>query len=706
MALASAVASGGLLLADRLWRSPWDFSWIDHWLSAPILFLGPAAILGVLWAQISWINRRLTGWAGRPALREGVDAVIVGALGALAAIPAAFRTFSGVAVSRTWLGPVGPWLFLGGFFVVVSVVTLHMGRARAAVDRGDPTRAARLGAALLLSAGALLWIDMTVYIDLYGTLHSFLEFCAYSSLFAAAQLTGYVFVSRWPMMVQVNRGLGGVLVVVGTSYVASPGLRQWVDTQLSHAWVEKIYVGRTLRRMSQIELALSGGGSHSMHRIRQLEQRFGIERRDLDPAYLASSVVAPRGGAAGRPLNVVFFYVDTLRADVARDRALMPHLAAFRERAWDFENAYATGSDTLRSLPAILEGNYFLDKIHDGELLRLAEARGIASRLVIARSAHDFLTKLSPGFRFSRTELVDDLESGEEVWGYGAHRPTASALVDRSIAHLERRKETPFFLWIFHSDQHGWRELDEEYIAEQARRFGIAEPGELPFRYRVLARAIDEEFGRFLRALDASPLKDETAVVFLSDHGEGLGKGGFWVHSIFLWQELVRVPLVIAAPGWGSREVERPVSLVDLAPTIASLWGGTRGIYHGETLWSLADAPRRRFPILFRGGQFDSLDRIGMLDETTLDKFVLRVEAGYPELHALRVDPGETTNLAAQRPARVRQFMQTLGTTPVFPRQESDFLHIEQLSELDLDATSYTAEPRLDSPASSPLQTL
>ena len=88
-----------------------------------------------------------------------------------------------------------------------------------------------------------------------------------------------------------------------------------------------------------------------------------------------------------RGYNVIVYYVDTLRNDVARDPKVMPNLARFAERSLDFRSAYAAGSDTLRSLPALTGGNYDVSSTPDNDLLRVAKRADYDRVLVIAKSA-------------------------------------------------------------------------------------------------------------------------------------------------------------------------------------------------------------------------------------------------------------------------------------------------------------------------------
>lgn len=83
---------------------------------------------------------------------------------------------------------------------------------------------------------------------------------------------------------------------------------------------------------------------------------------------------------------------------------------------------------------------------------------------------------------------------------------------------------------------------------------------------------VDEKIGEILDVLDRCGLADKTAVLFTSDHGDMLGEGGLWFKMGFR-EAAARVPLMIAAPGLAPSREDRPVSLLDVAPTLAELAG-------------------------------------------------------------------------------------------------------------------------------------
>ena len=83
---------------------------------------------------------------------------------------------------------------------------------------------------------------------------------------------------------------------------------------------------------------------------------------------------------------------------------------------------------------------------------------------------------------------------------------------------------------------------------------------------------VDERIGEILGVLERGRMAGDTAVVFLSDHGDMLGERGLWFKMSFR-EGSARVPLMIAAPGLPEGRVDTPVSTLDLAPTLGEIAG-------------------------------------------------------------------------------------------------------------------------------------
>lgn len=80
----------------------------------------------------------------------------------------------------------------------------------------------------------------------------------------------------------------------------------------------------------------------------------------------------------------------------------------------------------------------------------------------------------------------------------------------------------------------------------------------------------DTQIGRVLDAYESSPMKDNTYIVFWTDHGWSLGEKEHW-RKFALWEEPTRTPVIIAGPGIKPGRTAQPVSLLDLFPTICEL---------------------------------------------------------------------------------------------------------------------------------------
>ncbi len=700
--IAAAVLGGCCLaLADARWRLQFiPPLGLEHWLGVIGLYTAVGGIFGVLSVSVVVGARRLEALAaarlGERALRW-VLPLVLGLVVTLACVPTALWTFSGHGIGQTVFRILGPPLFLLG---VLVLTTLWVRWVVAAV-RGHAQRWPIVVVAVPASIACLL-TDRHMFVSLYERLHTLLELSAWLLLGTAIGLGLESLVRLTPRFGSLTRGLAGVGVVGAALGVTSGAARDAIDRALSHAWVDPVLAGRMLRRIEELETYLASPATYdgiAMARLETLKKRYQLADIAMSDHWLAPPAPAKPSSTRQRlsqagltTPNVLVFYIDTLRNDVARDPAVMPNLARFAKQSLDFRRAYATGSDTLRSLPGITGGSYFLRHTHPSDLCELGRSSEHQSSLFIARSAHEFLKQLRPSFAFEyETDVADFAQERADVWGYGADQPTAERIVDAALERLKSHPNEKFFMWLFHFDQHNWRELDEEFVARVRREHDVREAGVYSSRYRAVATAIDLQFGRMLAGLEAAGRADDTVVILLSDHGEGLGDGGFWVHSVFLWESLVHVPLVLRVPGVAPRAVDDVVSLVDVAPTLAPFLvpGASIRGYHGEDLLTYADpeAERspRRFPVLFGAALRDELVRVGMIEDGGNAKLVVRLEAAQAELHDLARRAPDDFNVASDDPARAQRLLETVAKSPVFPRELNDFRMLQPKGNLSLE---------------------
>lgn len=684
--------------ADAWVRSGWPYFSVKHHVAAALgLYAVVGALLGLLTSCLVWLEWRLIGrrvalsGGAAPRRSAAIRPAFYGLIGGLASASTAIATFSGEHVARTRAATIGPVLFIAcaGGLTALGAALMIRALGRVTVTRRGWSIAPYVASFFALGAG-VVWIDLTQYVSVYVRLHTILELSSALILGAAFALMLQaltVYFRRGEALIRTLGALGCTWLVV---FIAVPAIRIRIDDWLRHVWLEEAYVGRVLRR-EQIAEAFFKDPLHwrglYLSRIERLRERFPLGAPSTAPKWqnppapapdFEAKIAALRGPKRG--YNIIVYYVDTLRNDVARDPAVMPNLARFAETSLDFRGAYATGSDTLRSLPALTGGNYDVSTMPENDFLQVARRNGYDRVLLIAKSAHEFIGKLRPDFKFDRAVDVPDYPAQLQVWGYGAQQTTAKPLVDSAIEFLGSRTHTdrPFLLWLFNFDQHNWAALDAAYVAQMAQLHHIGgDPNQRAWRYNAVASGVDAEFGRLLKELERKNQMDNTVVLFVSDHGESLGRDGFWVHSVFLWDQLIRVPLVLHAPGLGSRRVEDRVSLVDVAPTLARFMtdnAKTTG-YQGEDLlgYLVPKRPARRLPLLLTAASKDVLVRIGLIDPARNSKVVLSLEAALPELYDLGASDPDAENLADAQPALTLDLLRQLYHSPVFPRSADDF---------------------------------
>ncbi|MCA9129257.1 MAG: sulfatase [Planctomycetales bacterium] len=157
--------------------------------------------------------------------------------------------------------------------------------------------------------------------------------------------------------------------------------------------------------------------------------------------------------------------------------------------------------------------------------------------------------------------------------------------------------------------------------------------------YYASVSFMDEQVGRILRHLDQLGLRDSTAIVFTSDHGYHLGEHTFWQKSN-LHEQVVRVPLIIDAPGMKSGRSNSLVELVDIFPTLSQLAGlDIPSSVQGESLVPILQDPEAK--VKECAFSFDQ----GVAIRTQRWHY-LQYNDGTHELYDMQEDPHQFTNLA------------------------------------------------------------
>lgn len=383
--------------------------------------------------------------------------------------------------------------------------------------------------------------------------------------------------------------------------------------------------------------------------------------------------IACKGGDGARTStpNVIIISADTLRWDhvgangYARDTT--PNIDQLAVEGVNFRQAYAQAPFTAPSHTSILSSMY--PSVHgvfnhgqtlDESVVTLPEAFQQAGYATAA------FTQLNGRTYRQGFDTYAFLESPYENGGKGLGDLTPAT------DWIERHSERPFFLFLHSYDVHLPYKPPPEYIERWAadyegplpklirrRHIDAINAGETvmtprDYQYLIdmydaeLSRA-DEIYGRFFETLRRLEVYDNTVIAFFSDHGEEMGEHGQWGrHSYSLYNELLRTPLIIRGPGIPSgAQIDAPVGLVDMAPTLLQL----AGIELPETFMGQDLEP------LWSGRERQPRDVIA----EKLESRVL-IAAGYKlfsdgRLFDLEADPNEHTDVAETEP-EVRELMQ------------------------------------------------
>jgi arylsulfatase A-like enzyme len=297
-----------------------------------------------------------------------------------------------------------------------------------------------------------------------------------------------------------------------------------------------------------------------------------------EPSATAGAAPAPGPAHLDAPpgkLNVLLITIDSLRADMpwngyARDIA--PNLSAFEKKAVSYSHAYSISSYTAMSVAGLLAGRYpgelersgYFFSSYPDSVLMFPELLHKAGVRTLAGHAHFYFDKEHAGFHqgFDVYEIVKGITANNKT----DENITSPQHVELAKKHLGDKANTGqrFFAWYHFMDPH------DEYMPH---------PGVGPYgknardKYDAEVTFTDQHVGQLLAFVAAQPWAADTAIIISSDHGEAFREHKMWRHGFELYEMLVRVPLMIQAPGITPRRIDENRSDIDLAPTILELAG-------------------------------------------------------------------------------------------------------------------------------------
>jgi len=389
---------------------------------------------------------------------------------------------------------------------------------------------------------------------------------------------------------------------------------------------------------------------------------------------------SPAAGAGAFKGNILIITIDALRGDrlgVAgygrpAGKSLTPNLDALAHRGAYFRRAWAQAPNTPRSFPAILTSQppsgvrWDKPRVNYPDLLpsnhTFFEDLHAAGLAPIGVFSHFYFTSdrgISKSFKdWSNDGAGTIAESNKDS--------ASPRIVPRVTTHLKKlaASHERFVLWTHLFEPHSSYMTHKEFPVS-----GVTGVPGLMEKYDYEIAFVDMWVGKLLKTLDTLGLAKNTAVVVMADHGEAWSEHKQMFHGTDLYDEQLRIPLIIAVPGRAPVVNNDDVAAIDVAPTLVDLVGAPiPKSFRGRSLLPALGGeklpPRPIFSELMPATAWPH-HAVMLLDGDK--KLIHRISERRFELYDLTTDPGEKKNLADDPAAR-----------PVFERMRKTVLGFEE----------------------------
>ncbi|MDY0059345.1 MAG: sulfatase-like hydrolase/transferase [Myxococcota bacterium] len=378
----------------------------------------------------------------------------------------------------------------------------------------------------------------------------------------------------------------------------------------------------------------------------------------------------PARPPTGAPLatNLLVILVDTVRADhvgaYGYARPTTPRIDALAAEGILFERCYAQSPHTPRSIPSIFTSrlpsqirwhkpriSYPLLVPENLTFAEALAAQGMATGLAASHFFFEPKYGATQGFtEIDNTGATSLPDSNKDI----ASPRIVKRLHGRLAQLQERTHRGERFLLFVHLFEPHSTYMRHPAPDDFGRGWMDLYDGEIHF--------VDRHVGMILDRLAEVGLADSTAVVLLSDHGEGNGEHGFKWHGQHIYNEGMHVPLILRVPGAAPRRIATPVALLDVGPTLLDLAGfPIPESFQGRSL----------VPAV-RGEQLPEIPVFGQLLPYPYCKEEVHSLILGPHkvlfhrtnntwaLYDLLADPQEQQDIFAKEPARARELQQLL----------------------------------------------
>lgn len=305
-------------------------------------------------------------------------------------------------------------------------------------------------------------------------------------------------------------------------------------------------------------------------------------------------------------MNVILITIDCLRADrfaiKGADAEIAPYLNQLTRKGHFFSNAFSNGPYTYASFPSILTGAYASTHsdadVLDPNIRTLAQFLSEKGYFTIGINSNPYLsTTRNYGKGFDVFAEFPEW-SNEDSYGKGQKLPYARGERLNKKAKevlLQSKQGRPLFLWLHYMDMHVPfspsmtilnKFLSSDLIRKNSHLYGpgsltknftVEDKDALVGIYNACLNYCDICIKNLLEEILGPEITENSLVIITSDHGEAFYEHGRFGHYQALYDELLNVPLLVIAPHLkkdGKKdEINQPISLIDIPPTIADFIG-------------------------------------------------------------------------------------------------------------------------------------
>jgi arylsulfatase A-like enzyme len=367
--------------------------------------------------------------------------------------------------------------------------------------------------------------------------------------------------------------------------------------------------------------------------------------RHLGPWFLLgilTLVVFPVDSPAAAKPNIVLITLDSTRADrmgfMGAHSGLTPNLDGIAHQGLVFAQAYAQAPGTVASDATVLTGSYPQTHRASEFAVPLATTLPYLPDLLHS-SGYSTAAFVGSILLDPRNGPFQGYDRGFDVYDAGFHQPQrgenrfqsvarhGDQVIARATNWLAANKRRPFFLWVHLQDPHAPYQTSYD---------------------RAVASA-DALVGKLISFLRSQSLYDDALIVIASLQGESLGAHGEETHGIFLYDETIRVPLVLKLPKnqMAGKQIKNRARLLDIAPTVLTVAGvPSPAQMQGQSLMRVAEASSQNDqPAYSRSDLPQQGFGCSVLESWRAGKY-LYIRAPKPELYDLAVDSNAMHNLA------------------------------------------------------------